>query len=114
MSNQTKQTQLFNQLLLQAIDDVLASMGSSTKNSIYLCLSNRKGINREQIPQRINDFHETLESILGEKGVMLIESRILELLEARMRVNCTVKLAGASVGECVVFLCQHFENANVL
>jgi hypothetical protein len=114
MSNQTKQTQLFNQLLLQAIDDVLTSIGSSTKNIIYLYLSNRKGISREQIPQRINDFHEILASILGEKGVMLIEGRILELLEARIRVNCTVKLAGASVGECVGFLCQHFENAEVL
>jgi hypothetical protein len=114
MSNQTKQTQLFNQLLLQVIDDVLTSIGNSTKNIIYLCLSNRKGISREQIPQRINDFHETLESVLGEKGVMLIEERILELLEARIRVNCSVKLKSASVGECVVFLSQHFENAEVL
>ena len=114
MSNQTKQTQLFNQLLLQAIDDVLTSMGSSTKNTIYLCLSNSKGISREQIPQRINDFHQTLESVLGEKGVMLIEGPILELLEAKMRVNCAVKLGEASVGECVVFLCRQFENANAL
>jgi hypothetical protein len=93
---------------------VLASIGSSTKNIIYLYLMNNKGISREQIPQQISDFHETLESVLGEKAVAVIEGRILELLEARLRVNCTVKFAGASVGECVVFLCQHFESADVL
>jgi hypothetical protein len=108
MSNQTRQSQLFNHILLQAIDDVLTSIGGATKNIIYLCLRDNKGISREQIPQRITEFHETLESVIGAKGGMLVEDRILQLLEARAGVKCSVGLREASVVECIVFLYQQF------
>jgi hypothetical protein len=111
MSSQTRQTQIFNHILLQVIDNVLTSIGGTTKNIIYLYLKNKKGISIDEIPLRFSEFHEVLESVVGAKGVLLIEEGILELLEARIGVKCVVKLTGASTVECVVFLHQQFINA---
>ncbi|MEM3706110.1 MAG: hypothetical protein QXX59_09440 [Candidatus Bathyarchaeia archaeon] len=64
----------FEGILLEAIDEALASLGESAKQSIYFHLEEKFKISREEIPKRIGDFAEGLEKIFG------IGARFLEIL----------------------------------
>lgn len=110
MNNQTKPSKHFNQILLQAIDDALTAIGGSTKNMVYLLLSKQKGIERDQIPDSIEELHLTLESIFGA-GVSHIEGYLISLLESRVNVRCSTTLKGKPIGDCVVFLRQEYEES---
>ncbi|HSV48969.1 MAG TPA: hypothetical protein VLH35_01520 [Candidatus Acidoferrales bacterium] len=108
MNNQTEQNQPFNQILLQAIDDALTAIGGSTKNWIYHLLSKQKGITRDQIPDKMEELHLTLESIFGA-GTSHIEVYLIALLESRVNVKCPTTLKGKTMGDWVVFLRQEYE-----
>lgn len=64
----------FGEILLEAVDEALASLGNSAKQSIYYHLKEKFKISREDIPNRIEDFAEGLEKIFG------IGARFLEIL----------------------------------
>jgi hypothetical protein len=59
----TKKT--FDELLLEAIDEALASLGESAKQSIYFHLQEKFKVSKSQIPKRIKDFADGLEKIFG-------------------------------------------------
>ena len=64
----------FEEILLEAVDEALASLGESAKQSIYYHLEEKFKIPQEEIPNRIEDFVEGLEKIFG------IGARFLEIL----------------------------------
>jgi len=64
----------FEEILLDAVDEALASLGESAKQSIYYHLEEKFRLPREEIPKRIGDFAEGLEKIFG------IGARFLEIL----------------------------------
>ena len=64
----------FEEILLEAVDEALASLGDSAKQSIYYHLEEKFKIPRKEIPNRIEDFVEGLEKIFG------IGARFLEIL----------------------------------
>ncbi|MEM2465938.1 MAG: hypothetical protein QXZ47_01380 [Candidatus Bathyarchaeia archaeon] len=64
----------FDEILLEAVDEALASLGESAKRSIYYHLEKKFKIPREEIPNRIKDFAEGLEKIFG------IGAHFLEIL----------------------------------
>lgn len=64
----------FERLLLEAVDDALASLGDSAKKAIYFHLENKFKIERNEIPQHVEDFADGLEKIFG------IGARSLEIL----------------------------------
>jgi len=55
----------FDELLLEAIDEALSSLGESAKQSIYFHLQDKFKISREEIPKHIKEFAEGLEKIFG-------------------------------------------------
>jgi len=67
----------FEGILLEAIDEALASLGESAKQSIYYHLEEKFKLPRKEIPKRIGDFAEGLEKIFG------IGARFLEILIMR-------------------------------
>ncbi|MEM3566277.1 MAG: hypothetical protein QXK18_05340 [Candidatus Bathyarchaeia archaeon] len=67
----------FEEILLEAVDEALASLGDSAKQSIYYHLEEKFKIPRKEIPKRIGDFAEGLEKIFG------IGARFLEILIMR-------------------------------
>ena len=69
----------FNKLLLEAIDEALASLGGSVKQAIYFHLKDRFEIRKEEIPERIGDFSEALEKIFGV-GADFLEILIMKNL----------------------------------
>jgi hypothetical protein len=64
----------FNEVFLEAVDEALASLGESAKQSIYYHLEDKFKIPREEIPKRVKEFAEGLEKIFG------IGARFLEIL----------------------------------
>jgi len=73
----------FEKLLLEAVDEALASLGESAKQSIYFHLENRFKIKRNEIPQRIEDFEYGLEKIFGV-GAQFLEIMIMKKLYERI------------------------------
>jgi hypothetical protein len=65
--------------LLEAVDDALASLGDSARQSIYFHLEDKFKITRNDIPRRLQDFADGLEKIFG-LGARFIEILIMKNL----------------------------------
>ena len=84
-----KKSKSFDELLLEAIDDALSSLGESVKQSIYFHIQN-KFVSRNEIPTHIKDFQGGLEKIFGD-GAQFIEILIMKNLHAKIGVTLTVE-----------------------
>ncbi|MEM2517958.1 MAG: hypothetical protein QXO49_03250 [Candidatus Bathyarchaeia archaeon] len=73
----------FDELLLEAVDEALSSLGESAKQSIYYHLQDKFKISREEIPKHIKEFAEGLEKIFGV-GARFLEIMIMKQLYARI------------------------------
>lgn len=73
----------FEKVLLEAVDDALASLGDSAKQAIYFHLKSKFEIERNEIPRRIEDFVEGLEKIFGV-GAQFLEILIMKELHERI------------------------------
>jgi len=69
----------FEKLLLEAIDEGLSSLGDSAKHAIYFHLKNNYGINRRDIPSKIEEFVDAIEKIFG-LGAKILEILIMKQL----------------------------------
>jgi len=69
----------FEKLLLEAVDEALASLGESAKQSIYFHLKEKSKIAKNDIPYRLEDFADGLEKIFG-LGARFIEILIMKSL----------------------------------
>jgi hypothetical protein len=69
----------FEKLLLEAIDEGLSSLGDSAKHAIYFHLENNYGINRRDIPSKIEEFVDAIEKIFG-LGAKILEILIMKQL----------------------------------
>jgi hypothetical protein len=72
----------FNELLLQAIDEALNSLGKTVSQSTYKQLKEQFDINPQDIPTKTKDFQEGLEALFG-KGARFIEILIIKNLYAK-------------------------------
>jgi hypothetical protein len=73
----------FDKLLLEAIDEALASLGDSAKQAIYFHLKDKFEISRNEIPQHIEDFTAGLDKIFG-MGAKFLEILIMKQLHERI------------------------------
>lgn len=73
----------FEKLFLEAVDEALASLGDSAKQAIYFHLENKFQIERNEIPQRLEDFAEGLQKIFGV-GAQFLEILIMKKLYERI------------------------------
>lgn len=69
----------FEKLLLEAVDDGLSSLCSSSKQTIYFLLENTFNISRRDIPSKNEEFADALEKIFGF-GAKPIEILIMQRL----------------------------------
>ena len=73
----------FDELLLEAVDEALSSLGESAKQSIYFHLQDKFKISREEIPRHVKEFAEGLEKIFGF-GARFLEIMIMKRLYAHI------------------------------
>lgn len=69
----------FEKILLEAVDEALASLGDSARQSIYFHLEDKGNITKNEIPQRVEDFADGLEKIFGA-GAQFLKILIMRKL----------------------------------
>jgi hypothetical protein len=79
----TTKSTAFDKFLLHAIDEALNSMGKSVRQSIYFHIKNKFSINRNEIPENLEEFQKGLEKIFGT-GAQFIEILIMKNLHAKI------------------------------
>jgi len=78
--------QKFDKLLLEAIEEVLSSLGKQLKNHLYTHLENDLLITKNEIPQKIDEFSNFLFRIFGSSANHL-EIEFMQTLYAKISTN---------------------------
>ena len=76
----------FENLLLDAVDQGLSSLGESSKQAIYFHLEKTYGVKKQNIPQNIEAFSSALEKIFGP-GSKFIETLVSKGLCEKAGLN---------------------------
>ena len=75
--------QPFGQVLLDCVDDGLSVLGNEPKQAVYQYLSTIQSLDREQIPDKVEEFSTGLRKALGSAS-RVIERLILKKLFQRI------------------------------
>ena len=81
------QVKPFDQILLDAVDETLLSLGENVKTSIYFHLDDLFKINKQEIPFRIDDFSRALARIFG-LGARSLEIMFMKSLHSKLELYC--------------------------
>ena len=73
----------FEELLYEAVDEGLSSIGESAKQAIYYYLENGSHINRQDIPYKVEDFAAAIEKIFG-LGANFLQIIVLKQLYGKI------------------------------
>lgn len=76
----------FDDLLLECIDEGLSVLGNEPKLAVYQYLSSIHSLDREQIPEKIDEFSAGMRKALGSAS-KVIERLILKKLFQRLGSN---------------------------
>ncbi len=82
-----KQHEIFNDLLLEAIDESLASLGENVKTAVYFYLETSFKIERQEIPERIAEFSDALDRIFN-LGARHLELLFMRTLHSKIKLFC--------------------------
>jgi hypothetical protein len=77
----------FDDVLLEAIDDALVSLGESVKTAVYFYLEKSFHLARKEIPTRISEFSDALEQIFSI-GARNLELLFMRNLHAKINLVC--------------------------
>jgi len=79
----TKEKKVFNEVLLEAVDEGLLILGESGRKAIYFHLQNSHSLKREDIPEKLEIFMNGLRKIFG-LGAQAIERSIVRCLYSKL------------------------------
>jgi len=80
----------FEELLLEAVDDGLSSLGDSSKQVIYFHLEKTFKLNKQEIPHKIEEFADAIENIFGH-GAKLLQIIIMKRLYEKVKGSIEYK-----------------------
>ena len=83
MASKSVIAQQFRELLIEAIDEALCSLGEPVKNTIYQHLNDDFKITKNNIPERMQEFSELLHKVFG-LGASRLEVRFMKNLNAKL------------------------------
>ncbi len=76
----------FEEYLLASIDEAFNSIGEKCKQTIYHHLEKKYKLNKNDIPDRIEDFSESIECIFG-MGAKVLEIQIMKNLYRKIECS---------------------------
>jgi hypothetical protein len=79
----------FDQLLIEAIDEALSSLGEPVKNAVYQHLQNDLSIEKDKIPSQIEDFSNFIHKIFG-LGASRLEIKFMKNLKSKIEINIKI------------------------
>jgi len=82
-----RQYEIFDGILLEAIDDALISLGENIKTAVYFHLESSFNIERREIPERIADFSDALDRIFN-LGARNLEVLFIRNLHSKIKLFC--------------------------
>ena len=90
--------QKFDQLLVEAIDEVLCFYGEPVKNHIYMLLEDNFSITKNNLPQQIQEFSRLLYRLFGSHA-KLIEIKCMKKFYSKIKNEpqigkLTIKIEG--------------------
>jgi type II secretory pathway predicted ATPase ExeA len=85
MKNEMHDEDQFNAILVNAVDNALLATGEILRQTIYELLEERKQVKRDEIPVKLQAFHDGLHELLG-RGAGVIER------QAMMDLYCALDL----------------------
>jgi hypothetical protein len=74
----------FDSLLIEAIDETLATLGAFAKTSIYSHLKKKYNIEKHELPQKIEEFSTALDTLFS-LGARQLETMIMKNLQIKTR-----------------------------
>jgi hypothetical protein len=83
---QSSVEQKFDKFLMEAIDEALCSLGEPVKNAVYLHLQNDFGIEKEDIPGKVEEFSNIIHKIFG-LGASRLEIKFMKNLNSKIEVD---------------------------
>lgn len=100
---------IFETAVAEAVNDILSTLGESTKQAIYNHLKNTYGIGKDDIPRKIDAFATAIEETFGSVG-KVIEIKIIERLHSQyIDFRYTPKNGTLDFVEYVTHLRNRFE-----
>jgi hypothetical protein len=81
------QVKSFDQILLDAVDEALLSLGENVETSIYFHLDDLFKIKKQEIPSKIEDFSGALTRIFG-LGARSLEIMFMKSLHSKLELYC--------------------------
>ena len=75
--------QEFDDLLTEAVDEGLSSLGESGKQAIFTFLSQSYDLDKQDIPYRVEDFTDAIEKIFG-LGAKFLEILIMKRIHEKI------------------------------
>jgi hypothetical protein len=69
----------FDELVAEAVDSALLTLGSSGREAVYFHLKDRFKVSKDEIPSCLEDFEDGLERIFGN-GARFLEILIMKKL----------------------------------
>jgi hypothetical protein len=73
----------FDEFFLEAVDIAFSMLGNHSKELMYRYLENKCGVNKENIPNKVDLFSQTIEAVFGQSA-RLIEIKIIRTLHEKV------------------------------
>ena len=77
------QSEQFDSFLIESIDETLSLLGEPVKNEFYLQLEVKFNIEKNDIPQRLEEFEDILHRVFG-LGASRLEVKFLRNLDSKI------------------------------
>jgi hypothetical protein len=74
-------------ILLEAVDEGLLVPGEIVRTAIYERVERSYQVKREEIPEKLETFHEALQDMLGVSATKVMEKLIAKNLYSRLELN---------------------------
>jgi len=73
----------FKEFLSEAVDAALSSLGDSSKQAIYFCLEKNFNVEKQEIPNKFEEFANAIEEMFGD-GAKILEVEIMKQLYVKI------------------------------
>ena len=88
--------QRLDDLLIQAVDETLTSLGKSVKNQIYILLEENYSIQKQDLPQKTARFSEFLYRVFGAHA-RLIELKCMKSFYSKIKKDPNLNILTVSL-----------------
>ena len=87
LEDEKKGLRFYESAVTEAVDEVFTAFGENVKQVLYKSIENNFGIGSKEIPNRIDDFAETLEIIFGS-AARLVQMKTIEKIQSKTEGFC--------------------------